>query len=208
MTFVSPFRAPISPPFPSQAATVTALFYDTFTGADGTLLTAHTPNVDALGGGWVRYGDGSINIVGNRANILTPVGIYAFNVGIANVTYRGICSATGSGAFRFIARLSNVSNYWQIGASPTGQFPSIVEVNAGVATLRAQGSGNAMTPPFSFQLIASGNTLSASFFNGIITNSVSYSSATFNNTATRFGIRGDEAGVNGPKYDDLEIPVA
>lgn len=190
---------------PSSVASVYR-FYDSFTAADGTLISARPPDVDLVGGGWVQY-SGSINILTNRANILSAIGMYAFDVGLANITYRAVCSATGGGSFRFAVRLTNNNNYWQITGNPDGRFPSIIEVNAGVATLRAQGAGSIMTPPFNFQVVTLGNSISVSFYNGIITNSVSYGSATFNNTATRFGIRGEEAGATGPKYDNVEVPL-
>lgn len=42
-----------------------AIFYDTFTDTNGTLITAHTPNIDIVGTGW-NYSTGYLKISGNQ----------------------------------------------------------------------------------------------------------------------------------------------
>lgn len=51
------------------------LFYDSFTGADGMLLTAHTPEIDRVGGGWVND-NGAAQLLSNQAKATTSGRIY------------------------------------------------------------------------------------------------------------------------------------
>lgn len=66
------------------------LLFDTFTGADGTLLTAHTPEV---GGPWLVGSQPSMRIEGNRAN--------AFNVQKGNKLALGTIYCHLSCKFQF-----------------------------------------------------------------------------------------------------------
>jgi hypothetical protein len=64
---------PARGPSGSATAAITAgatLVHDTFTNANGTLLTAHTPVVDQIGGGWSVSATLTPGITGNRSQAL------------------------------------------------------------------------------------------------------------------------------------------
>ena len=62
------------------------LFYDAFTDTDTTELSTHTPDIDTVGGGWLKKSATEIDINSNRA---TPQGAdcdYIADVGATDVT--------------------------------------------------------------------------------------------------------------------------
>lgn len=76
---------------PAKKASATTLVNDTFTGTNGTALTAHTPDTDTEGGGWfniaLRSFDtaGGVTIQSNQASMGTQLGGVAINAGSADV---------------------------------------------------------------------------------------------------------------------------
>lgn len=174
-----------------NAAGPTTQFYDTFTDANGTLLTAHTPDIDVVGGGWAKNG-GAIQIFGNQAD---PSGdgvawawvLSSADCGVSDCTLR--CDIYGGYAISaevegLRARYTNNSNFWAIGLDRSGSLFKIAEINAGVSTVRASA---AFVPgyPHALEAILSGTTITAHMDGG---NEISYAAAVLNSGATRHGI--------------------
>lgn len=89
------------------------LWLDHFTGTDGTLLTAHTPDV---GSGGYTAAQGTIEILGNQAtgNTLSTHNIATFSTGQADVTFTAtlnITSTVSSPTFGFVARYTGLSAF-------------------------------------------------------------------------------------------------
>lgn len=198
MTFFSPFAAPFQSAFPAEAITGPMVyFYDTFTGADGTALSAHTPDIDVVGGGWLAATAWTIQ--SNQANSAgAGAANYArANVGLADVTVSAQAVTASGGRFGLVVRFVDTSNHWIIYSSATGQFLQIREITAATETQRAVITGVAQTVPFLMTVTLAGNVITATFG----TNTVTYTSAS-HNTATRHGLYTN--GANG-RYDNFEI---
>jgi hypothetical protein len=71
-------------------AVQTVYVYDSFTGADSTQLTAHAPDIDVVGGGWVNAiltttPGANASILSNKASITADNAGTIINAGQANV---------------------------------------------------------------------------------------------------------------------------
>lgn len=176
------------------AAAPVLLISDTFTGADGTNLTAHTPDTNTPGGTWTKYGAANITIQSNVA-IAASTGLYGIQSGVADVILVSKVILTGNGTSGVTLRITNASNFWLCGVGKSGGKIAInlYECNAGVFTIRGQlvttmnyvsGSTHTLT------VNASGQAISVSL-SGVAT-PVTYTSA-FNQTATIHGVRAADA---------------
>lgn len=122
----------------AAGAVVTTLFYDTFTGSDGTLLTAHTPDIDTVGGGWVAT-TGATEIQSNRAVAKTydaSIIRVSADVGKSNHTLTGTCKIIGGPGTKllgFMTRFQDASNSWYAYMDINGTRIQIAEN----ATIRA-----------------------------------------------------------------------
>lgn len=196
MTFRALFGSLFSPPLGPTVSSVSYLFLDTFTGADTTLITAHTPDYDAVGGGWVGWPDtggtsDDYTIVSNRAKrsvVTAAVGdvFIAANVNDADVLVSGVVQINNinNATSGMALRLTNADNYWLMGIARTNLF-RLLEKQTGSYTVRASAAVtiNAATD-YTIVGTTSGNSISGTL-NGA--NNISYSS-TFNNSATRHGL--------------------
>jgi hypothetical protein len=184
MRQLTPFSGSLSPLGMARAgmAGPTVLFYDTFTDANGTLLTAHTPDVDVVGGGWVLDA-GTITIQSNRAQATAALARYFVNAGHADTTVSMDIISDAGGAGGFIVRWQNSLNHWicRLLAS-TGRI-QIFDVNAGTLTLRAE-TAVVVAYPATLTVVMSGTTITLTY-NSL---SASYSSS-FLQTQTRHGLR-------------------
>ena len=120
---------------PRAAAGVATLVLDRFVDPDGTLLTAHTPDIDLVGGGWVvSVGNGDI-----RGNIVEPDNIASNRVVIAttqsdvvitlDVTIR---TNNLNAQIGIVFRQVDESNLWLAGYSPLdGEFRLFRRVGGG-----------------------------------------------------------------------------
>lgn len=168
------------------------LVSDTFTDSNGTALTAHTPDIDTVGSGWVNQ-SGTYQIDSNAAHRETgPTGsVVAIDAGNADVTVKSDISAkTTSG---IVARLSDDNNYW-LGWAQDGK---LYENNADSLTERAD--LGAPTIPNTLELECNGSSITFRAETGL---SATYASATFNQTATLHGLRSnDDLGI----FDDFSV---
>ena len=125
-TAVSPIATTTKPP--------TILFYDPFTDADGTPLASHTPDVDAVGSGWILPA-ANLQIQNNQA--------YAFAGATNHVAWCNVnateytTSMLRTGDVIIYARMVStwLSNYYQIRVAQDRL--RIIENNGGVNTERA-----------------------------------------------------------------------
>lgn len=86
--------------------------------------------------------------------------------------------------FGIIGRWQNASNYWKVIASTGGNGFRIYEVNAGTQTLRKFGNTGFPSGDQILSVAFSGSTISATFQS----TTISYASATFQQTETKFGL--------------------
>jgi len=120
----------------------TVLVEDQFTGVDGTLLDAHTPDIDVVGGGWNRFtitGTGVADIQSNRAsfNFFGAYG-YKIDTGAADCTITALLELVGGEASGIAYRVTDGSNYFVATAlGNNGNAINIYEETSGVLVLRA-----------------------------------------------------------------------
>lgn len=134
------------------------LIYDTFAAANGTLLTAHTPDITTGGAGWeatfANYGlPEALNIQSNKAanntNAVT-VGGSVIETGKADVTITATITTVASaesGGNGIVFRYQDTQNYWtaelltgagggnklRIGKVESNEFAAVTTVAATVA---------------------------------------------------------------------------
>lgn len=169
------------------AAAAFSTITDTFTGTNGTDLTAHTTDT---GQTWV--GDlGTITISSNKAvpsNGTTRLNQYHIATSVSDVTIQADLNYDGSSTryARLVARLTDTNNYWQLSISNQGSSMILYEVSSGTVTQRAT-SNQSMSAGTSYtiKLVCSGSTMTG-YFSGLSV--LSYSSATSNKTAKNHGI--------------------
>lgn len=179
----------------------TVLFYDTFTGADETLLPDHTPEI---GGAWSVFlsTDAFIRIVSNQANashtVLAPTypgaigysDMGEYNVS-ASLKFRPSANDSNGG---IVLRLTDYANNWLV--LVTNQTDAL-NIRERVAAVNVDRASVAVAVTAGQQILieatAIGNTITASAGG----QTISYESATFNNTATRHGIN--------PRYQNDKI---
>lgn len=166
------------------------LVYDTFTDANGTLLTAHTPD---KGGPWVKLGSYDIDIQTNRAsgagaahgqNALAGVDAAARDVVLSaplSVATGGFASVAG--------RVADATNWMVAHIADATNNIVMYESIANTVTSRATASV-AIEPltDYDVRLILQG-AIATAFLDGA--NRIQYRSLT-NTTATRHGLRMDD----------------
>lgn len=178
--------------FQAAVAGPTVLFYDTFTGANGTLITARAPDIDTVGGGWVQYknaGTGDFSISSNKCvlsagasqNYLHAVA----QTNVADVTITGDLTHRISGASEsLVGRCVNTSavSLWR--ALLLGGNMVLQEANAGAFTQRAISAGAQDGITYACTLAVSGASIQ---FTAATIATLSYTS-TQHQTNTRHGI--------------------
>lgn len=119
---------------------------DSFTAPDGTLLTAHTLDLDIIGSGWqTAWSSPAGEIQGNRFVASMEIAAYVVDAGAAGMTARvRPASIDGQGIPSAIVRHNgapNVHNCWVVAYTETTGMFTISERNAGVVTTRASQAG-------------------------------------------------------------------
>ena len=159
----------------------TVYFQDDCTDTNGTNWSSHTPNV----GSSPTYGTGVVTIQSNKAQRQSGSPQPIFDYGHADYTKtlslnRGTSTFVGA-----IVRYSNANNYWLFFYSSGTNVLTLYEVNGGTQTSRATGSVTlSASTAYNASITCTGNSISMTI-NGV---TVSYASASFNNTATKGGI--------------------
>jgi len=180
-------------PISDKSAILQPVHLDTFTDANGTNITAHTPDV----GGAATVLSGGADIQGNQLNCTSITGPNKCHVVwtmAANGMWDIIVPNTVDVGY-IVFRLSDINNLWIAFISSTQL--QIYDNQAGTYTLRA---AIAITRAANDRLrvIADGDVITA-FKND--TQTITFTSA-FNNTATLAGIR---ANVIGVRADNLSF---
>jgi hypothetical protein len=134
----------------------------------------------------------------------TTQDVAAADAGVADATL--VCDALTPAASDFdaglVARLSDDANNWLVATTSTTANVRIFQEEAGAFTLRATGAfawANATT--YRIRVVCSGTTISA-YVNGALV--ASYASATFNQLATRFGLR-ENTPSNQVGFDNFRV---
>lgn len=169
--------------------------YDTFTGANGTALTAHTPDIAPVGAAW---DNANVEIQGNLATLkgaadrqLSSIQSNVSDCVIeANISY-GTATQTTSNAYAhgIVFRYVDASNYWIYSFIPRSDNMGIAlwEVTT-TATVRAQAIPSLVCVPgtvYSFKVTINGTGITGTI-NGV--NQLTYTSAQ-HQTATKHGFK-------------------
>lgn len=170
------------------------LVLDTFTDTNGTALTAHTPDVDVVGGGWSTASEGSdiIEIQSNmaRGNGTTNRVFSTVDCGKSDVFIEisGDAPLSGGGGIGMIIfRFQDINNLWQFDCF--NNLASLRDRVAGTFTTRSSSTCTNGTP-LRYTLTANGQNIKG-YLSDV--EEVSFASANFE-TATRHGIRSDNQG--------------
>lgn len=180
------------------------LVSDAFTDTNGTLLTAHTPDVDTVGGGWL--GTSSCDIQSNRAQGNSTAGRENWiECSTADVVISGdlslAASVGGDKGPGLIARVADANNYW-LGIMWKTVI-RIYEKTSGSYTQRASTAFTAATETdYPATLTVSGTSIT---FN-VDGTEISYTSST-HQTNTKHGVRCDGGNTisNGSRVDNFQI---
>jgi hypothetical protein len=201
------------------------LVQDTFSGeSDGTLLTAHTPDIDTVGGGWVddgATGPGDGDVLAIQSNAVEPdqvafdsvqravVDSGASDVDISlDVTIDSNADGTEGILFRYV----DVDNHWQA-IWGNGDSVHIWVIDERVSKTYTRRASVAFTPSatttYSFRVVASGTSITATIDGGY---QIAYTSSLYQ-TATKHGIMGQSRDYVGapatpPAYDNFVVSAA
>jgi len=191
-----------------QGAAAT-LFYDTFTDANGTALTAHTPDIDTVGGGWIHVLD-TWQIDANKAEpaseSVAPWPFAWADCGVSDAVVTCNVEArnwqTGMGN-RVVVCGVDVDNFVDVGIElKTGTF-YIQEAKAGPWTILAS---TVPTPAlvngqvYTIEVTISGASVVATLDGG---NQIS---ATMTITpGTKFGLSSRDVGTGNQAFDEFKV---
>jgi hypothetical protein len=188
------------------------------TDTTGVTLPDHTPDLDPSGNGWTqRIGDATWQIdtntaklgvagtnPGNDANVrhvYVDVGVSDF-IFEANVKYDSGANGANGVMFRGSAETGSGINLWQYRLRDNGN-EELREVEDGSVTLRDSAVHGAVNgTSYKLTVIASGTTIRC-YRDGAL--KLSYASATFNQTATRMGLRADGRQLTDKAFDNVSI---
>jgi hypothetical protein len=165
------------------------LFYDTFNAPNNTLITARAPDIDVVGGGWVKWSTQAQSIRSNVATValneVVQETLSAADVGKADVTITSTFLMVSPDGRRksIVLRLTDYNNCWICSYRNGLQAINIYKKEAGVLTSVASGT-KVGGGPFLFTVSATGSTITFT----VDGTTISYSSATFNQSATRHGM--------------------
>lgn len=177
------------------------IHFSSFDASNGTSLDAFTPE---WGNAWTEQ-LGDWDIQSNQANMssisgTTPNGVATTTTTVADARFSATVTPVSTGAPGIIFRYSDNNNFWFVQVNESVNFFQLFERNAGSFVNRGQAAVtiNAGTS-YSIVVDVSGTSITATLNGG---NTVSYGSATFNQSQTTHGMR---AFKNGDKLNDYEI---
>jgi hypothetical protein len=182
----------VSSVYGSPVAVTVVNFLDNFTGADGTNLTAHTPDIAPVGATWAKIGGSDVVISGNKAASITGSGfVYAIESGVSNFTLTVTVNATSSGYFGVVVRYSDTSNYWYLLWRKSDNTLQIYKREGGAGALMASvGKTLNLSQDYTMTVVCNEENIQMTMEG----TTVSYSSA-FNKTATKIGLWASVAGT-------------
>jgi hypothetical protein len=177
----------------------TSLVRDLFTGADGTELASHTPDVAPVGASWVQLKGNAFRILSNAcASNATRADddAAAIDAGAADCVITCDCQKSGGGAACLIARATDATHWWSFLMFSGSAY--IQEKNTTYVNRASKNVGLAATATYPIEITLAGNVLTM----GINNDSLSYTSA-YNNTATKHGLR--LAATVDNRWDNYEV---
>lgn len=210
---VSSYNAVADSP-PSNVANATTgssgpvqVLSDTFTDTNGTLLSAHSPDLKPAGSVWDLAGSLGFDIQANKARPLCVSDAYSFaaiEAGAADVLISADITwhYAANRQQGLILRWQDANNFWAAKLSPAAGLLVIIERNAGVETVR-----DSVAPTLgatnNLQFISSGNNLSV-LLDGVP--ALAYVSAFLNNK-TKVGLYSynDNAAISTARWDNLLV---
>lgn len=182
----------------SAAGGTVTLFYDTFTDTNGTAITAHTPDIDTVGGGWAVYlssgfeiqSNKCVNSTGGSKGCICDVGD-----GDVSITCEMTTTANFTSALQIVCArgTSNFSQY--VGAGVQGNGDIVIREGG---TIRATTAGVVNTSTTYTGLFELSGTSSTFTING---QNVSYNSTVFASN-THCGFINNKTDMS---FDDLVI---
>lgn len=176
----------------TTAASTETLFYDTFTGINGTDLTVHTPDIDLIGGGW-QNDISNYLLTSNRATPNNTAQVYA-NVGASNavITF-DLRNPNGGRDAGAVVRWVDANNYWSITLINSTTL-RISETTAASTNVRASTTYNytSGTGTHSFTITLAGSSIEVTVV-GTDNSTTSFSSSS-HQSATRHGLKGGFGG--------------
>lgn len=190
--------------------TTSALVNDTFTDSNGTNITAHTPDVDASGGGWsyseLGFLAGTVEIQSNKADFIDAAAnqvIFKIDPTQDNIVYSAdINNAHANQTDGFLVKYNNgLANYT---ISWRGKNLLFIEFNGGFVTRAATVTTNANTGSYTITGTRSGTTADGTVNDGTGDFTVSYSSMTGAGEEVGFFTEAESASL-GSTYDNVLI---
>jgi hypothetical protein len=188
---------------PITAGGPVTIILDTFTGADSTALSVHTPDIDTPASAWVVV-SGAWQLIGNKAapsvSIALPLSVIDSLKADCNIEVDVTLIAT-SAKTGIVGRYTDAGNHWELTLSVTTQLFELIERNATVNTVRAsQAVTIAAAETHTLKLVLSGTNLTG-YMDGA--NMITYSSALFQSN-TIHGIRGTNTQTT-ERHDNFKI---
>lgn len=162
---------------------------DQFTGAIADLSARAIAPTNVPASTWAALvGAGTIGLNGSGVALCTSgaAANYVAESNQANVTVSADWTASG-GQSGLTLRAVDASNYWRLWRGIGAQSLNLDEVNGGTVISRASASG--ITGNGNIQAICNGATITGKF--GSTT--ISYGSASFNQTASKHGLRNNNS---------------
>lgn len=191
-----------------RAAPARLVILDSFSETEGVPLPDHTPDLAPAGSAW---NNANLGISTNQVHFITSttrqIALIQSGVSDCQISLRCCYDSNGAGStaseYRsgIIGRYSGPGNFWRIAFNPTINFV-IYEVNAGVTVGRA--STSFLSENGAFHTVSA--SLSGKKIQGEIDGqyTISYSLATFNQTATQHGLMIGYSGAV-PAADDFRV---
>jgi len=196
------------------AALIDPPVYDTFTDTNGTVLTAHTPNVSPGGAMWVYQGSADIQIQTNRArcegNGINNIAIIESGISDCDITsiirYAGGVGNTSTDGV--VLRYEDQYNYYWIGpVAKLNKFRIIKRVSDGAGggtnSVDAEATGITISvdTDYTITINADGTSIVAELDGAnelTATDSV-------HTTETKHGVNGYVSGSQKPQFDNFEV---
>lgn len=181
------------------------LVEDLFDDTNGVTIDNHTPDTDDVGGGWALADPANMDmeIDTNELKVTqtdSGIAVAVIDSGKSDVSVRVVASPAGGSGISAVMRYVDENNYWFARMANGPNVLEIIERNASVPTVRAS-AGVTVATGTVYRIIftAIGQRMVAHCGQDADMTAerarVTYTSATFQQTETHVGIRGQSTGV-------------
>jgi hypothetical protein len=177
--------------------------YDTFTDTNGTLVTAHTPNITP-GGGYAQVFANPPDIQGNKVHPLGTASSVMIDAGVTSCTVRiKYTFVTGQYFAGLLLRVSDSSNYFRFYLNDTPAVRWELQKRAAAVNSVLDSENTSVTngQTYTLKVTLNGNTITCYVDN------VEVCSATdaFSNTVTKQGFMIATTSADTERLDDFEV---